>query len=629
MMSQQYLYLMTLLTVTVLPNVESYSNTTTPSWESLSSIDPSIKDHISNVSCPLWTIPTLSSHGNYTCECGDGLQGLVKCDPKTLEISVLQYHCMTYNKDLDKVFVGGCVTYNYHADGPPGVNIYRSLNHVQNISRNLNDVMCQHCSTKRNPGCDNWSLQRTGQMCGSCVEGFAAPVYSYRSACVECKEYKYNWLKYIAVAFLPLTVFYIIVILFRITVTTGSMNGYILVSQIIAAPIQDRLLQRSLVGSNRSSTLGFDLFSATYGIWNLDFFRDAYDPFCLHPNMTTLQTLALDYVIAVYPLFLILITYMLVKLHDSNHLFIKLWTPFYWCFARIRKEWDIHSSLIGAFSTFLLLSYVKILNVSSYLLTPSILYDVHGNRLNKFHLFYDGTYEYFGRDHIPFALLALFMFFVFNIAPLVLLTLYPSRCCFQRLLNYCGLSFPGLHIFMDTFHGSYKFGPPRDCRYFAAFYLMLRLVNHAVFSITSIYIYYPLMGIVTLISLSIIALCRPYKDLLHTVADIILLVALTLVMVGPELFGYMEIFEPRSAVYMRYIGSLVMSVTPFYGAGLFLYWILPIRILTKLKSWSQRVYYSISHIRGGYSRCQGVDVAEHPLPYTFEHSEDYPRAPLV
>ena len=614
-----------LLTVTVLPNVESHSNTT---WESLSlESRETVANHVSNVSCSLWTIPTLDIHGNYTCECGDDLQGVIKCDPKTLEISILKYHCMTYNKDLDEAFVGNCPTYNFHVPGPQGVKIFVSLKNVQNIPQDLNDIMCQHCSTKGNPDCDKWSLQRTGQMCGSCAKGFAAPVYSYSSACVECKEYKYNWLKYIAVAFLPLTAFYIIVILFRITVTTGSMNGYILVSQIVAAPIQDRVLQRSLVGPERLATKLFKIFSSTYGIWNLDFFRDVYDPFCLHPNMTTLQTLALDYMIAIYPLLLILVTYMFVKLHDNNRLFIRLWTPFYWCFARIRKEWHIRSSLIGAFATFLLLSYVKILNVSSYLLTPSILYDIKGNRLNEFFLFYDGTYEYFGRDHIPYAFLGLLMFFVFNIFPLVLLTLYPSRCCFQRLLNYCGLSRPALHIYMDTFHGSYKLHSPRDYRYFAAFYLVLRLVNHAVFTVATCAFYYPLIGVVTLLSLIIIAICRPYKNPLHTIVDIILFAVLTLMMFGNSLFAFVETFEPRSVVYMRYFGAVAVSVTPLYGIGLFLYWIVPIRILTKLKSWSKHVYHSISHIRGGYSRCQGVDAAEHPLPYRFEHSEEYP--PLV
>ena len=57
-------------------------------------------------------------------------------------------------------------------------------------------------------------------------------------------------------------------------------------------------------------------------MWNLDFFRALYTPFCLHPETTTLQILALDYVVAVYPLVLLVVVYLFVKLHDSNSKYI-------------------------------------------------------------------------------------------------------------------------------------------------------------------------------------------------------------------------------------------------------------------------------------------------------------------
>ena len=74
--------------------------------------------------------------------------------------------------------------------------------------------------------CHSLQMNRTGQMCGSCVKGFAPPVYSYSLACVNCTDYKYNWIKYIAVAYLPLTVFFVIVITFRISAVSGAMNGF-------------------------------------------------------------------------------------------------------------------------------------------------------------------------------------------------------------------------------------------------------------------------------------------------------------------------------------------------------------------------------------------------------------------
>jgi len=42
-------------------------------------------------------------------------------------------------------------------------------------------------------------------------------------------------------------------------------------------------------------------FLATvYGIWNLDFFRTLYPPFCSVPGTKTLDVIATDYIIAFY-----------------------------------------------------------------------------------------------------------------------------------------------------------------------------------------------------------------------------------------------------------------------------------------------------------------------------------------
>ena len=50
-------------------------------------------------------------------------------------------------------------------------------------------------------------------------------------------DYKYNWLKYIAVAYGPLTIFYFIIILFRISVTKGYMICYVTVSQVLTMKV--------------------------------------------------------------------------------------------------------------------------------------------------------------------------------------------------------------------------------------------------------------------------------------------------------------------------------------------------------------------------------------------------------
>ena len=124
---------------------------------------------------------------------------------------------------------------------------------------------------------------RDGQLCGKCQKGFAPPVYSYSVSCVNCAEYTKNWVKYVAISFLPLTGFFILIVTFRISATSGTMNTFILISQTMTMPLIMRVLTLKSVKSPSSGHVLMSLYS----IGNLDFFRLQYSPFCLHPKMTT------------------------------------------------------------------------------------------------------------------------------------------------------------------------------------------------------------------------------------------------------------------------------------------------------------------------------------------------------
>ena len=254
--------------------------------------------------------------------------------------------------------------------------------------------------------------------------------------------------------------------------------------------------------------------------------------------MTTLQTLALDYAIAVYPLLLIVFTYLLVEMHDHNvRIVVWLWKPFHACFVHFRRRWNIKGSLINAFATFLLLSYVKFLYTSFSFLFPVYVFNIHGKTLSKLYLYYDGTVEYFGPEHLPFAILAIIVLLAFNVFPLLLLVLYPCRC-FQRCLNHYNIHFQVLHTFMDEFQGSYKDGTngTRDCRWFAALYLMLRialLVTYA--SINNEFAILPLI-VLLMVPVFLTAIVHPHKSPFHNATDVFLL--LVLVTTGVSLLSY-------------------------------------------------------------------------------------------
>lgn len=62
--------------------------------------------------------------------------------------------------------------------------------------------------------------------------------------------------------------------------------------------------------------------------------------------------------------------------------------------------WNIRSSLVNALATFIVLSYIKILNVSFELLMPSYVFNMEGKRINKAYLYYDGGIEMASRVYI-------------------------------------------------------------------------------------------------------------------------------------------------------------------------------------------------------------------------------------
>ena len=170
--------------------------------------------------CPPWTVYNSASG---ECQCGDGLHGIVHCDRQNKRISLLKCYCMSYNRDFNTTVVGPC---NVMCKGM-GANRYHSYN-VLNVSDDVSLLNSELCGR----------YSREGQLCGKCMNNTGPPVYSYSLECVPCleTEFKSSLFKYVTVAFLPLTIFYLGAVMFKLSVTSGNMVAYVLVCQIVSVP---------------------------------------------------------------------------------------------------------------------------------------------------------------------------------------------------------------------------------------------------------------------------------------------------------------------------------------------------------------------------------------------------------
>ena len=153
---------------------------------------------------------------------------------------------------------------------------------------------------------------------------------------------------------------------------TPQIEGVCLFSQLISTPINLRpviLLSKTLSPLTYASVR---MYSAVSGIWNLDFFRTLYPGVCLH--LTELQVLALDYLVALYPMVLMVIVYVVVELINCGcEPLLPVFRPFNYAFGRFRRRWNIQTTLIDALVTFFILSTTKFFSVSFDLLIPTVL----------------------------------------------------------------------------------------------------------------------------------------------------------------------------------------------------------------------------------------------------------------
>ena len=463
--------------------------------------------------CPTWFI---CNSGN-NCQCGDEHNYAVICDNKTRISGVLDCHCVTYDKESGSTYLGLCF---YNCENNPQKKIdfiYKKL--PQKPKELLNKSICTH-------------FHRTGLLCGDCEEGHSPLVLSYNLSCVRCPDGHKNWWKFILAGFVPLTFFYFFVIIFNINVTSSRLHGVVWFSQALSMPALVRLIMSTLSYGSPHLLTATKTFLIFYSFWNLDLLRSIIPDICL--NVTTLQALALDYLVALYPFVLILLSYLLIDLHDKQYtVLVTVWKPFHKVLSMFRKSWDIRTSVIDSFATFFLLTYVKVLSVTADILIPTNIYKLGSNKSTiAIGLYYSPTVHYFGDDHLPYVIVAIVILTLFVSIPTVIFILYPFQF-FHKFLSLFPLNWHFLHAFVDSFQGCYKDGTEPvtfDCRWFSTLILIIRPLLFIIYGMTLSMIFFVYSLITFVIFLMAIINIQPFKKVAarYPSTDIVFYILLSL-----------------------------------------------------------------------------------------------------
>ena len=471
-------------------------------------------------------------------------------------------HCITldYQDDIPVLQAGSCPFTGRNSD----------FEQLSGDIQNLTSIVCGNYS-------------RSGRLCGRCDNDSALALNTYDLRCISKDMcHTYNWVIFYIMEFTGIVLFFLVIVFFNIRATAECASSFILIAQIISLPINVVTIQRdwAVVLDNPNIARGLaDVVEAVYGIWSLNIPSGIFYPICVHMTLTPIEAFALKYVEGIFPVMLILIVYILIKLYEKNVKFVLfVWRFIRKFWLRFRRRINPKTTIIDLFATFLLLSYTKFTYISLIILSPTNVY-TYNNVSNENGiiraLLYDGSLDYFEDTHKSIAILALFVLVFIVIPPPFLLLFYQFRW-FQKILTCFRLSSHTLAMFVNAFQSGYKDGREgtRDCRFFSGIYFLVRIVVFALFSFVEDYfiLFFVLHGIAIFFSFLFIVF-QPYKKNLFNKIDtsmtlfftIITAVAiqnnLNITFVRPSLlfetFFYILIFVP--ALYMGTYVSIWLS----------------------------------------------------------------------
>ena len=391
------------------------------------------------------------------CVCPNKIKRFLHCNESGYIDAVKDCACATYNEDTDKIEVGFCI-YGCSRDlNTSYINRPNGYSLIGTDKYKWNQLLCG-------------PFQRTGTLCGSCMNGSYPPAYSFDVKCVKCMNGHSDICKYLLWAFLPLTVYYIAFLLLQINILSSPLFGFVTYCQIFS---QNAIIKSLIVNKNDETDMANFVRTTEmfYGIWNLDFFRTFNHGLCLKSN--TLTIMSLDFIIAMYPLLFLAFTYLVIVLYDNKYQFvIVIMKPFQSCFLFVEKKWSIRTSIANSFATFIFLSHVKILSTCFDILIPVDVYQFETTQNFTYNhskqVYSDATLEFLGSKHLPYAIVALLVFCIFVFLPVLILFLYPFKL-FQYFVTKCpSRCILILNTFVDSYQGCYKDGTQPGTREYVA-----------------------------------------------------------------------------------------------------------------------------------------------------------------
>ena len=386
--------------------------------------------------CPLWHY---RDHEEM-CKCGHSLNGAVICSDDGVYLRV--DYTMTWNNSTNQV-VAALNRYGHHNNSNMQRRVYSLMpSDIAELNRT--------CTLNH----------REGFLCEKCRPGYGPNTYMQK--CMKCSEHFSGIALYLTIKLLPIVILFVLIMTFRINITQGPMLGYVLYCQVhIIAARQVATFYQILLMEQKGFRIVMETSLFLSGIWDLDFFlvTTIIPSFCISDKLWDLDVLLLNFMSVLFPLCLMILTYICIELHARNFRMVTFcWKPFHTCFAKVRRNWSATDSTIHAYATLLFLSFTT-LNFNAFeILRSTNVFQVDGVAMRNVLVNHPSIHVYCPK-YIYYLTVVLFLVFFIGICPSLLLLLYPIRLLRTKLLRCCSQRIQiGLNTFVETYQGCFKDG---------------------------------------------------------------------------------------------------------------------------------------------------------------------------
>ena len=384
--------------------------------------------------CPPFFEWVNTSDSSGYCACAEEVPPGIQCEQRNQMSSLLQGFCIFYHSEEDIIWVSGC-----------------PFSFPKTVTKNAMFVLPANVSELNSVVCGNLSREVKGPLCGRCTNNTGPSIYSVGVECVSCSPM--NILYYILLQYLPSTLMFLLIIVFRPNITSPPMATYVLFCNCTV--LYSRIFFWLF-------TQGYSAIAKTAitlsAVWSFDALLFISPPLCLSPRIKEFHIPFLEFLATVFPFFLLLLSYALIEIHARDFRpIVAMWRWFSRIYVNFYRAWNPRSSMIQAFASLFFLSYAKL----SYLVLGTLLWirDLNKNRKEKGIILYmDPNVPFWSTKHVLLMIFSLAVAVFVFLPPLLILVVYPTSL-YRKISHWISPKWRlRIKTYVEIFHGSVKDG---------------------------------------------------------------------------------------------------------------------------------------------------------------------------